>query len=66
MVLKDGTEGQYATEGYGQRPYTNFERVAFDCAGQDFKTVMSALKSNNARCAGGGVVAWQWGARGSP
>lgn len=49
VVLKAGKDGQYETEGYGQRPYDNWETVMFDCEGQDFKTVMSALKSNNER-----------------
>mmetsp|Transcript_8857 Transcript_8857/g.18927 ORF Transcript_8857/g.18927 Transcript_8857/m.18927 type:complete len:164 (+) Transcript_8857:48-539(+) len=49
VILKAGKEGQYQNEGYGQRPYDNWERVEFDCEGQAFSTVMSALKSNNSR-----------------
>ncbi|KAJ9523867.1 hypothetical protein QJQ45_020069 [Haematococcus lacustris] len=49
VVLKAGTEGQFEREGYGQRPYDNFSKVMFDCRGQDFKSVMAALKSNNSR-----------------
>ena len=41
VVLKSGKEGQFEQEGYGQRPYDNWDRVTFDCRGQDFKTVMS-------------------------
>ena len=48
VVLKSGQEGGEA-EGYGERLYDNWERVTFDCKGQAFKTVMSALKSNNPR-----------------
>lgn len=50
VVLKAGKDGQYEAEGYGQRPYDNWSRIMFDCTGQEFKTVMSALKSNNERC----------------
>jgi hypothetical protein len=35
-----------------QRPYDNWERLMFDCADQEFGTVMSALKSNNPRWGG--------------
>jgi len=48
-VLKSGKEGQYESEGYGQRPYTNWETIEFDCHNQDFDTVMSAIDSNNPR-----------------
>lgn len=48
VTLKDGSrEGEQ--EGYGERLYNNWETVMFDCKDQDFKTVMTALKSNNAR-----------------
>ena len=30
-VLKAGKEQQYERDGYGKRPYDNFERVVFDC-----------------------------------
>eukprot|EP00197_Chlamydomonas_leiostraca_P008785 CAMPEP_0202865750 /NCGR_PEP_ID=MMETSP1391-20130828/6334_1 /ASSEMBLY_ACC=CAM_ASM_000867 /TAXON_ID=1034604 /ORGANISM="Chlamydomonas leiostraca, Strain SAG 11-49" /LENGTH=166 /DNA_ID=CAMNT_0049545627 /DNA_START=147 /DNA_END=647 /DNA_ORIENTATION=+ len=49
VVLKSGKEGEYEREGYGQTLYTNWDKVMFDCEGQEFNTVMSALKSNNAR-----------------
>eukprot|EP01023_Acetabularia_acetabulum_P044172 TRINITY_DN4427_c0_g1_i1.p3 TRINITY_DN4427_c0_g1~~TRINITY_DN4427_c0_g1_i1.p3 ORF type:complete len:159 (+),score=14.84 TRINITY_DN4427_c0_g1_i1:47-523(+) len=49
VVLKKGKEGQYEEEGYAARPYTNWEKVEFDCEGQDFDTVMSAISSNNER-----------------
>lgn len=49
VVLKAGKEGQYEAEGYGQRPYDNWEVIEFDCEGQDFKTCMTALRSNNER-----------------
>lgn len=49
IVLKAGKEGLYEKQGHGARPYDNFENILFDCRGQDFKTVMSALKSNNER-----------------
>lgn len=29
-----GKEGQYEQEGYGQRPYDNWERIMFDARGQ--------------------------------
>jgi hypothetical protein len=33
VVLKAGKEGQYEQEGYGQRPYDNWETILFDCEG---------------------------------
>ena len=33
-VLKDGMEGKYEKEGYGQRLYTNWEKIMFDCEGE--------------------------------
>ncbi len=33
-VLKDGREGKYEKEGYGQRLYTNWEKIMFDCEGE--------------------------------
>ncbi|CAK0751030.1 hypothetical protein CVIRNUC_002036 [Coccomyxa viridis] len=48
-VLKDGREGKYEKEGYGQRLYTNWEKIMFDCEGEDFDTVMKALSSNTER-----------------
>lgn len=44
-----GKEGQYEREGYGQRPYDNWERIMVPCEGLKFDTVMSAMKSNNER-----------------
>lgn len=29
-----GKEGQFEREGYGQRPYDNWDRIMFDCRGQ--------------------------------
>eukprot|EP00890_Picochlorum_soloecismus_P001676 jgi/Picsp_1/2509/NSC_00740-R1_protein len=48
-VLKAGKDGEYEREGYGQRPYDNWETVEFNCRGQIFDTVMAALGSNNSR-----------------
>lgn len=48
-VLKAGKDGEYEREGYGQRPYDNWETVEFDCRGQSFDTVLAALGSNNSR-----------------
>ena len=33
-VLKAGKEGEFEREGYGQRPYDNFETIMFPTAGQ--------------------------------
>jgi hypothetical protein len=33
VMLKAGKEGQYEREGYGQRPYDNWETIMFDCEG---------------------------------
>jgi hypothetical protein len=44
-VLKDGKEGQFEAEGYGQRPYTNWDRIMFDAAAQDFDTARSGAAS---------------------
>lgn len=49
VVLKSGSEGKYESEGYGQRPYDDWDRIWFEAEGQDFKTVMSAIGSNNER-----------------
>lgn len=48
-LLKAGKEGEFEREGYGQRPYDNWETVNFDCRGQKYETVMAALSSNNPR-----------------
>lgn len=48
-VLKAGKEGEYSREGYGQRPYDNWETVWFNCEGKKWDTVMSALGSNSER-----------------
>ncbi|CAG9466788.1 unnamed protein product [Pedinophyceae sp. YPF-701] len=47
ILKKDGDPT--LEEGYGVRPYTNWQRVMFDCRGVDFNTVMSAIGSNNER-----------------
>ncbi len=49
IVLKAGKEGRYEKVGHGERLYDNWETVEFDCAGQDFATVMAAIGSNNER-----------------
>jgi hypothetical protein len=49
VVLKTGKEGQYEREGYGQRPYQNWEKTMIDCEGVGFDTVMGAIQSNNSR-----------------
>jgi hypothetical protein len=49
VTLKAGTEGQYENEGYGQRPFDNFEKSMMKCVGQSFDTIMSAISSNNPR-----------------
>jgi hypothetical protein len=49
VTLKAGKEGQYENEGYGQRPFDNFEKSMMTCVGQDFDTVVQAIASNNAR-----------------
>ncbi|KAG2423727.1 hypothetical protein HXX76_015116 [Chlamydomonas incerta] len=49
VVLKAGKEGRYENEGYGERPYDNWEVIDYDCEGKEFKTVMTALRSNNER-----------------
>lgn len=38
-VLKAGKEGQYESEGYGQRPFDNWEVIMFDCDGQVWRVV---------------------------
>jgi PDZ domain len=48
-VLKQGMEGQYENEGYGQRPYTNWEKTMLRCEGVPFETCMNAIASNNER-----------------
>lgn len=37
-VLKSGNDYVSAKEGYGDRPYDNWEVVMFDCRGEDFNT----------------------------
>lgn len=49
QVLKAGKEGSYASTGHGERIYDNWDRILFPCDGEDFKTVMAALKSNTER-----------------
>lgn len=49
VTLKAGKVGEYESEGYGQRPFDNFEKSMMSCAGQSFDVVMSAIASNNPR-----------------
>uniref|UniRef100_A0A7S4FTI1 PDZ domain-containing protein n=1 Tax=Eutreptiella gymnastica TaxID=73025 RepID=A0A7S4FTI1_9EUGL len=49
VTLKTGKEGAYAKQGYGARPFDNFERITFDTRGQTFDNVMAALGSNSER-----------------
>jgi hypothetical protein len=49
VVLKKDKEGEFEREGYGQRPYTNWQTIEFDCAGQSYDTVLAAIGSNNER-----------------
>jgi ferredoxin len=49
VVLKTGKEGAFANEGYGATPFTNFERIEFECADQSFDNIMGAISSNNPR-----------------
>lgn len=49
VTLKAGKEGEYEAEGYGQRPFDNFEKSMMSCVGQSFDTIMSAISSNNPR-----------------
>ncbi|MEW5302274.1 MAG: hypothetical protein WDW36_005075 [Sanguina aurantia] len=49
VVLKTGMEGKYEATGYGDTPFNNWDTINFPCEGQDFKSVMGALKSNNPR-----------------
>lgn len=41
VTLVAGKEGQYAQNGYGDRPFDNFNRAMMSCVGQDFDTVMN-------------------------
>ncbi|PRW61377.1 PDZ domain [Chlorella sorokiniana] len=49
VLLKAGKEGENEREGYGQRPYDNWEQVMFDARNKQFDTVMAALGSNSER-----------------
>lgn len=50
VVLKEAKlSGSFEKEGYGQRPYDNWETVYFDCRGKQYDTIMAALSSNNPR-----------------
>ncbi|KAG2500596.1 hypothetical protein HYH03_001364 [Edaphochlamys debaryana] len=50
VYLYKGTDALlYAHDGPEERPYDKWEAIEFDCDGQDFKTVMAALHSNNTR-----------------
>jgi hypothetical protein len=48
-LLKSGKEGQFEAEGYGQRPFDNWDRVMVPAENMDFDTVMNAISSNNER-----------------
>lgn len=50
VVLKEAKfSGSFEKEGYGQRPYDNWETIWVDTRGLQYETVMSALRSNNPR-----------------
>jgi hypothetical protein len=50
VTLKEAKlSGSFEKEGYGQRPYDNWEVIWVDCEGLKYETVMAALKSNNPR-----------------
>lgn len=49
IVLKAGKDGEFEREGYGGRPYDNWQKVMLKCAGESFDTVLSAISSNNER-----------------
>lgn len=48
-VLKEGKSGEYAKRGHGARPFEDYVPIMFECDGEDFKTVMAAIASNNER-----------------
>lgn len=48
-MLKEGKSGDYAKKGHGARPYDDWEAVMFPCDGEDFQTVLAAVRSNNER-----------------
>lgn len=48
-VLKSSSKDTYGKAGHGDRLYDSWETVEFDCQGQKFDTVMSAIGSNNER-----------------
>lgn len=48
-VLKEGKSGEYAKKGHGARPFEDYIPIMFPCDGEDFKTVMAAIGSNNER-----------------
>lgn len=50
VVLKEAKlSGSFEKEGYGQRPYDNWETIWVDARGLKYETIMSALRSNNPR-----------------
>lgn len=50
VTLKEAKmSGSFDKEGYGARPYDNWERIWVDAVGLQYETVMSALSSNNPR-----------------
>jgi S1-C subfamily serine protease len=48
-VLKSSSQESYGKAGHGDRLYDSWETVEFECEGQTFDTVMSAIGSNNER-----------------
>eukprot|EP00879_Flechtneria_rotunda_P023667 GHRR01025045.1.p1 GENE.GHRR01025045.1~~GHRR01025045.1.p1 ORF type:complete len:180 (-),score=35.20 GHRR01025045.1:374-913(-) len=58
IVLKAGEENQYEKEGYGQRPYDNWETIMFSCQGKVCSKINSSdymLWHNN--CS---ECCWRW------
>ncbi|KAG1663920.1 hypothetical protein FOA52_002236 [Chlamydomonas sp. UWO 241] len=50
VVFKSGQSGaEGATAGHGDVLYDKWDRIMFPCAGNEFKVVMDALKSNSPR-----------------
>lgn len=50
VTLKEAKlSGSFEKEGYGARPYDNWETIWVDTVGLRYETVISALTSNNPR-----------------
>lgn len=50
VTLKEAKlSGSFEKEGYGARPYDNWQEIWVDCQGLKYETVMAALASNNPR-----------------